>query len=239
MKTDDFLTDLEAQLRTARPRRDPRPLLALGAALLVAALVLAFAAGGGERDAVPTAAPRLVMIQNATGSPAAGRQAADTLERAGYRVMLSRAPKAEESAVLSASAAEQDRIADLLDLRDTDGWTPYAPLEDATRVTTVVLGRVEPAVRVALTNTGGDARIASRVRRSLPRSALVLVIPGGRPLEHTFVAPVNAGTRAQASAVADALGVPLRSSVSGAALTTDDSVSVVVAAGRELSRPRS
>jgi hypothetical protein len=69
MRTDDFLADLEAQLRDARPRRDLRPLVAaaVGLALLVGVLAVVPRHRGGPRPAAGGPIP--VAISNHTGRP--------------------------------------------------------------------------------------------------------------------------------------------------------------------------
>jgi hypothetical protein len=86
MKTDDFLADLEVQLRGARPRRDLR---AVAAAAVVAALAVAVVAffPRGRELATPAGTGVRVSLQSGARSPKPLRAAAELLRRQGYEVV--------------------------------------------------------------------------------------------------------------------------------------------------------
>jgi hypothetical protein len=87
MRTDDFLADLEAQLRDARPRRDLRP---VAAAAIVAALcvaVLALAPRGTRERPTPAGDGVRVSLQSGARSPKPLRHAAELLRQQGYEVV--------------------------------------------------------------------------------------------------------------------------------------------------------
>jgi hypothetical protein len=148
MKTDDFLADLETQLREvqqpAARRPSPfarlwRPAAALAAVAAAVALVAVIGGGGTDEQAVPAGADHRLVLQNSTGYAPAGPEVARGLRQLGYDVTVRERPEIPDTSIFGADEDDQRRIADYLEIPVGD-WTEYAPLEGAPPVMTVVLG---------------------------------------------------------------------------------------------------
>ena len=138
MRTDDFLHDLEVQLRDARPRPDLRPALAIvPVALVVAAVLVLVPRDGADRVRPAGAAGPRVALLNGTNDPGLPGRVAERLRRAGYAIVPLSAAQDHDQAVTTVTASAPrfedaaDAIRRLLGAppQPRHGWTAYAPLD--------------------------------------------------------------------------------------------------------------
>ncbi|MEA2167306.1 MAG: LytR cell envelope-related transcriptional attenuator [Solirubrobacteraceae bacterium] len=147
MKTDDFFTALESQLREAQPAPLParswRPVALVGA-VAAAAVAIVVAVGGGatrERQAAPAGASLQVTLQNSTGEPSVSRSLLPGLRRRGYAVRAVDGPLVANTKVMTDGDHLDDgrRLARVLELPEAivSSGTFSGPHADVE----VVLGR--------------------------------------------------------------------------------------------------
>jgi hypothetical protein len=147
MRTDDFLADLEVQLRDARPRRDLRP--AASAVLVIALAIAALAIVPRGLHSGQPAAPNgpSVAIVNASGDRALAGRARAWLRQRGYDVVSTTrsgtrayetrvtppAPRFHAAARRLAVAMGSASFGD-----DPGSWTAYAPLQSEAQLVMVL-----------------------------------------------------------------------------------------------------
>jgi hypothetical protein len=177
MRTDDFLADLEAQLRDTRPRRDLRPVLAIvPVALVVAARLVLAPRGGGDR-ARPAGVPGArVALLNGTADPDLPHRVADRLSRAGYAIVPLRTAAGHDLEVTTVTASaprfedEADAIRRLLNAppQPRRGWTAYAPLNpDAEVVVDLGGDQLPPPEGVRIVDASGRPGYGEEIARRL------------------------------------------------------------------------